>query len=165
MEAKSNIKPLERFKIENIKNGHCTVFFFANIIEQEEKDEIMYSYDMYVIETFYRKNLQEDIENNYNTWLDFAKQQEYDKLALEIRDKRNKLLEETDKEMCLDRLDLKLPSELSANTLLVGMKQFFNTFSEIFNGKIVKYRQELRNITKQEGFPYNVIWPTKDEEE
>lgn len=125
----------------------------------------MYSYNMLSIKVFYRENLEEDIESNYKTWLDFAKNQEYDKLAEEIRTKRNKLLEDTDKEMCLDRLNLKMPKELTASNLLTGITEFFEGLANIFNGSMAKYRQELRDITKQKDFPYSVIWPTKDEEE
>lgn len=170
MLTESNVKPLEKFKIEDIKNGKCTVYFFANITEHErqkenEQIEKIFNYDMYKLQISYRENLQADIEDNYSTWLEFAKQKEYDQKAIEIREKRNKLLEETDKEMCLDRLNISIPNELTATTLLTGVKEFFEGIASIFNGKIAKYRQELRDITKQKGFPYNVVWPTKDEEE
>ena len=128
-------------------------------------DQKIFVYDMYILETKNQNNLKERIKNNYDMWLDFVKQKEYDKLAEEIRTKRNKLLEDTDKEMCLDRLNLKMPKELTASNLLVGMTEFFEGLANIFNGNMAKYSQELRDITKQEGFPYNVIWPTKDEEE
>lgn len=119
---------------------------------------------MLSIKVFYRENLEEDIESNYKAWLDFAKNQEYEKLAEEVRTKRNRLLEETDKEMCIDRLNLQLPENLTAASLLSGVKQFFEGISNIFNGEIAKYRQELRDIPEQEGFPYNVVWPKKGEE-
>lgn len=174
MKTQSTIKP-QNYKIEDRENGKVAVYFFTNIqaIEKkeqeqettEQEEQKMYSYDMYVIELQKQNNLEERIKNNYDMWLDFVKQKEYDKLAEEIRTKRNKLLEDTDKEMCLDRLNLNLPTELSATTLLAGVKQFFDAFSDIFNGKMAKYRQELRDITKQKDFPYSVIWPTKDEEE
>lgn len=170
MLTESNVKPLEKFKIEDIKNGKCTVYFFANITEHEKQKENeqtkkVFNYDMYKLPISYRENLQADIEDNYNTWLEFAKQKEYDQKAAEIREKRNKLLEETDKEMCLDRLNLKMPEELTASNLLAGIKEFFEGLTNIFNGSMAKYRQELRDITKQKDFPYNVVWPTKDEEE
>ena len=174
MKTESTIEP-QKYKIEDRENGKVAVYFFTNIqaIEKkeqeqettEQEEQKMYSYDMYVIELQKQNNLEERIKNNYDMWLDFVKQKEYDKLAEEIRTKRNKLLEDTDKEMCLDRLNLNLPTELSATTLLAGVKQFFDEFSDIFNGKMAKYRQELRDITKQKDFPYSVIWPTKDEEE
>ena len=92
--------------------------------------------------------------------MEFAKKCEYEKLAAKIRERRNELLKETDKEMCLDRLNITIPEELTATNLLVGVKQFFEGMSNIFNGKMAKYRQELRDITKQQGFPYNVVFPT-----
>lgn len=174
MKTESTIKP-QNYKIEDRENGKVAVYFFTNIQtiekkqnEQEEtsqEKQKMYSYDMYVIEIQKQDNLEERIKNNYDMWLDFVKQKEYDKLAEEVRSKRNKLLEETDKEMCLDRLNLNLPSEITTITLLSSVKQFFEGMTSIFNGSMAKYRQELRDITKQPDFPYNVIWPTKDEEE
>ena len=119
---------------------------------------------MYILETKNQNNLKERIKNQYDIWLEFARQKEYDLKAAEVREKRNKLLEETDKEMCLDRLNLQLPTELTAVNMLSNIKQFFESFSDIFNGSMAKYRQELRDITKQQGFPYNVVWPTKEEE-
>lgn len=116
---------------------------------------------MYVINPYYRSNLQKDIEENYQLWLDFAKQQEYDKLAEKMREKRNKLLEETDKEMCLDRMNIDMPEEITMTTIVTGIRQFFTSLKGIFNSDMAKYRQELRDITKQEGFPYDVTFPEK----
>ena len=88
---------------------------------------------------------------------------------MQIREKRNELLKETDKEMCLDRLNISIPEELTASNLLNGVKNFFQGISNIVNGEMAKYRQELRDITKQEGFPYDIKFPknpnTKDESE
>jgi hypothetical protein len=169
MQTESNIKPLERFKIENIRNGHCTVFFFTNITEEQrnqdgEDEKVTYVYDMYTIKTFYRTNLQEDIEANYDEWLNLAKQEEYDQLASEVRAKRDKLLEETDKEMCIDRIGLEIPDDINATNLLSTVKSIFKTLKNSISNDTAKYRQELRDLTKQEGFPYNVEWPTKDKE-
>lgn len=166
MQVESNIKP-NKFNIENLGNGKSTVSFYDNIVKQEvtqldsEETTIKYVYDLYKIEIYNRENLQEEIERRFESWLEFAKDCEYEQLAANIRAKRNKLLEETDKEMCIDRLNLNLPTELSTTTLLAGVKQFFNAFSAVFNGKMAKYRQELRDITKQPEFPYNVVFPQK----
>lgn len=170
----SNIRPEKNFSIENIENGKCTVLFFDDIQEekqesinmenQETVEKNVYSYDIYSIEVPYREKLKEVIESDISNWLKDVKQKAYDKAAEEIRQKRNKLLEETDKEMCLDRLNLKMPEELTASNLLSGIKEFFEGLTNIFNGKIAKYRQELRDITKQEGFPYNVVWPKNEDQ-
>ncbi len=170
----SDIRPEKNFSIENIENGKCTVLFFDDIQEekqestnmenQETVEKNVYSYDIYSIEVPYRENLEEVIESDISNWLKDVKQKAYDKAAEEIRKKRNKLLEETDKEMCLDRLNLKMPEELTASNLLSGIKEFFEGLANIFNGKMAKYRQELRDITKQKGFPYNVVWPKNEDQ-
>lgn len=167
MKVESDLKPVNSFDIENIQNGKCDVVFYTNIKEketesqEENKKAIIYEYEIYRINVDYREGIKEKIKSSYQKWLDFAKKVESDELAKEIREKRNKLLEETDKEMCLDRLDLKLPTDLTMTNIISGLKQFFDGFSNIFNGDMAKYRQELRDITKQEGFPYNVRFPNK----
>lgn len=107
---------------------------------------------MYVIDRYYRETLQADIEENYQIWLDFAKQQEYDELAKEIRAKRDKLLAETDKEMLLDRLRIDIPKNITMTTIVTNIKQFFESLNSIFNSDIAKYRQALRDIPQQERF-------------
>lgn len=169
MQIESTIKP-SKFKIDEVENGKCTVLFFDNIVEQSTESEnkesvIKYVYDMYKVAAQYRENLAEEIENNYEKWLEFAKKEEYENLAEEIRAKRNELLKDTDKEMCIDRLNLNFPDNLSMTNIISSLKDFFDGFASISKSNIAKYRQELRDITKQEGFPYNVKWPTKDKEE
>ena len=123
--------------------------------------ETVYSYDMYVINPYYRENLQTDIDTNYQIWLEMAKNQEFDKLAQEIRAKRDELLAETDKEMVLDRLKLNMPEDISMTNIVQGIKEFFTSLKEIFNSEWAKYRQSLRDIPQQPGFPYDVVWPEK----
>lgn len=170
----SNIKPEKNYDIQNIENGKCTVLFFDNIQEERQEvstleseettEKIIYSYDIYSIEVAYRENLAERIETNIEKWLNAVKEKDYNEVAAEIRKKRNELLAETDKEMCIDRLGLKFPTDLSMTNIISSLKDFFDGFANISKSNIAKYRQELRDITKQEGFPYNVIWPTKDKE-
>ena len=62
---------------------------------------------------------------------------------------RNKLLELTDKEMSLDRLGLDIRNTI---TLLA-------TLGTIFAGEWAVYRQALRDIPQQDGFPFDVVWP------
>lgn len=169
MQVESSIEPKVKFEIENHVNGKVDVVFFCNIKKVKDEECTKYKYDTFRICIQYRSDIQEEIEKNYNNWLDFAKDCEYEKLAAEIREKRNELLKETDKEMCLDRLNISIPEELTASNLLNGVKNFFQGISNIVNGEMAKYRQELRDITKQEGFPYDIKFPknpnTKDESE
>lgn len=74
-------------------------------------------------------------ENNIDITIGQISKEE---LAATIRERRNKLLEETDKDCLSDR-------EPSSD--------------------IITYRQALRDITKQDNFPYGVKWPTKPTDE
>lgn len=171
----SDIKPEKKFSIENIENGKCTVLFFDNI--QEEIQEVsnlenensetkkVYSYDVYTLETSFRDNLDEAIEKNIDKWLKDVKEKDYNEVAAEIRTKRNELLKESDAEMCIDRLGIEIPETINATNLLTVVTSVFKGIGSILNNNMSKYRQELRDITKQEGFPYKIVWPTKDKEE
>ena len=111
----------------------------------------------------YRESIEDTIEKNLEAWLKSIKDIDYVIAAAEMRKKRDELLKETDKEMCLDRLNIKFPQELSMTNILTGLKEFFDGFSSISNGKIAKYRQALRDVPQQEGFPYNIKWPNKED--
>lgn len=145
MKTESFSKPSKKYIIEEPIKGRCRILFFDNITEeqrqQEDKEVIVYIYDMYVINPYYRSNLKEDIEANYQLWFDMAKQQEYDTLAEEIREKRDKLLAQTDWTQMIDTALSKEEQE-----------------------RYKKYRQALRDIPEQEGFPYNIDWPEKTTE-
>lgn len=131
----SNSKPDENFIIENIRNGKCVVYFFENV-EEVQDEEISYKYDLYRIEVTYRDNLQETIENNYEKWLAFAKDSDYERAAAEVRKRRDELLNTTDWTQMRD-----------------------NSLSKEEMKKYQAYRQTLRDIPQQEGFPYDVVFP------
>lgn len=174
MKVESNLRPENKFEIENIINGKCDIVFFDNIqeIEATEENEKKYSFDTYRLKANYRdeleKELNDDIEK-YKEWLQLAKDTEFNELATIIREKRNKLLQESDKYMCLDRLGIEIPENITTGTIISVVKKFFEGLGESINGNYAKYRQALRDITKQEGFPYNVEFPiepnTNDERE
>ena len=141
--AESTIKP-NNFIVEE-ENDKSIVSFFDNIVESETTNETedgestttKYTYDIYTIELRSRDNLETEIEANYDKWLEFVKSKDYEETAAEVRAKRDKLLTDTDWTQCSD-------TALSDE--------------EVENYKI--YRQALRDITAQEGFPYNVVFPT-----
>ncbi len=174
MKVESNLKPENKFEIENIIDGKCDIVFFDNVqeIEAIEENEKKYSFDTYRLKANYRdeleKELNDDIEK-YKEWLQLAKDTEFNELATIIREKRNKLLQESDKYMCLDRLGIEIPENITTGTIISVVKKFFEGLGESINGNYAKYRQALRDITKQDGFPYNVEFPiepnTNDERE
>ena len=168
----SDIRPEKNFSIENIENGKCTVLFFDDIQEESQEinnaenneltKKVMYSYDVYTLEIRYRENLLEEIEKDIDKWLKLAKDTDYKEVAAKVREERDKLLQETDAEMCLDRMGLEMPEGTSSFTSWIN---FLKTLATAITGKMAKYRQELRDITKQPGFPYDITWPTKQKEE
>lgn len=134
----SSERPAHLFEVENIRNGYCTVLFFTNIDElTDEEGNTYYEYDLYVLDKVnYRDTLESAIEANYEEWLNMAIQNDYDTAAKEVRTKRDSLLNGSDWTQVAD-------------TALSEQKQ------EAYR----IYRQALRDVPEQEGFPYEVLWP------
>ena len=131
MKTQSNTKPNPL----TIKNTDKAILIFSeNITVEETEDGLLYGYDEYRLTVPNATNLEKRVTDNFDTWLVKAKQEEYDKLASEARAERNRRLAETDYTCLADRQ----PS-----------------------AAVIAYRQELRDLTKQEGFPYKIIWPEK----
>lgn len=143
MKAESNIKP-NKFEIENIIDNKCDIVFNTNITEEkirgDEEITKKYVYDTYRLRANYRPNLEQILTNEegYKKWLKLAKDTEYKEFAKKIRAKRDELLAETDWTQVTD-------------TVLTKEKQ----------EEYKIYRQELRDITKQQDFPYDVAFPDK----
>ena len=79
--------------------------------------------------------------------------------SLLIRRKRNVLLSKTDNEMSLDRLQLTVPRGI----LFSDWLKFFQQIAQLLTGDMAQYRQALRDIPQQEGFPFDVKFPEKPE--
>ena len=71
----------------------CEVRLTENVEQIETEEDTFYKYDEYTFETTYREGLQEKIENNFELYLDFAKEKEKDVKRAEIL----KQLEQLDK--------------------------------------------------------------------
>ena len=74
---------------------------------------------------------------------------------------RNKLLEESDNRMTLDRLGLSVPSGSTFTAWLT----FLRGLGEVLVGSWATYRQQLRDLTKQAGFPFDISFPTPPDSE
>ena len=66
-----------------------------------------------------------------------------------VRKIRNKLLDNSDKEMSLDRLGLDVSSAA----------KFIASLAAIFTGEWAVYRKALRDLPEQQGFPFHVDFP------
>lgn len=159
MKSESNKRPATA-EIEMLTNGMADVILRENVTEQNNNGEIFYTYDEYRLTVPYRKNLSKNVNNRLNEWMTSAKNAEYSKLAAEIRAKRDKLLAESDKWMVFDRLGLEIPDSIDISEWI----GFFRSLGNVLVGEWAKYRQALRDITKQPGFPFDVTFPEKPDE-
>lgn len=84
-----------------------------------------------------------------------CEEQNEEEAAALVRKIRNKLLDNSDAQMSLDRLGL----DTSTAT------KFIASLSKIFTGAWAVYRQALRDLPTQAGFPFNVTFPTPPDSE
>ena len=73
-----------------------------------------------------------------------------DRAAEMARKIRNRMLDKSDAQMSLDRIGLNTSSTTA----------FLTSLKNIFDNDWAVYRQHLRDITAQEGFPFNIDWGT-----
>lgn len=164
MKAESYIRP-PLFSVSE-SDDKAIIRFAVNVVEKTikeegEEEQTVYEYDSYSLTVKNRPDLEKDIGSNYDEWLKKAKQIEYDELAAEVRTKRDALLADTDKDFVLDRINLNIPEKVTASTMLNAVKDIFAVLGTVCSGEMAKYRQALRDMPEQEGFPYNVKFPAK----
>ena len=147
MKVRSEERPVERYEIQG--EGERVTLILNDLASVDEVDG-MYEWQQYYAELM---NNAEQIAENIEELFELAKQKEYDELAEKVREKRNKLLQESDAYMCLDRLNLDTSSAI----------KFLASLKNIFQNNYATYRQALRDITDQPGFPYDVEFPEKPE--
>ena len=99
-----------------------------------------------------KAELEETLKAAYAAACEERNEEEAAALARKIR---NKLLDNSDAQMSLDRLGL----DLSSAT------KFFTSLSKIFKGAWAEYRQALRDLPTQAGFPFNVEFPKPPDSE
>ena len=138
MKANGSISP-PALSFEHRFDGMAEMRFRESITDsKDEKGNTIYSYDEYVFTIPDRDGLEKIVQDNLPVWLAYAKQQETDNQAQAVRDKRDKLLADTD---WTQTDDAPLSSEDKES--------------------VRKYRQALRDITAQSGFPQKIVWPEK----
>lgn len=161
--TESTIRPLN-FRIGDHKGNLIEVVFFDDIEEDKRTSEdgteqTVYLYYEYTINIVNRDDIESYINDNYETWLQMAKDNFIASKSAEIRAIRDKLLADSDKHVLIDRLGIEIPETINAATMLSVIKDLFSSLGNILNGDWSKYRQELRDITKQPNFPYDVEFP------
>lgn len=104
-----------------------------------------------------KAELMETLQDAYSRACEEQDEESAAELARRIR---NKLLENTDNRMTFDRLGLSVPSGYTFAAWLT----FLKALGDILVGSWASYRQALRDIPEQAGFPFNVEFPTPPEE-
>lgn len=157
MKNESNVKP-KALEIER-HGEHAEVILREDVTEAIRNGETVYAYEEYRLTVPNRENLLQTVEEAKEKWLEKAKNAEYDALASAVREKRDRLLAETDARMCLDRMGLEAPT----GTTFSAWLSFLSGLGKVLSGEWARYRQALRDLPEQEGFPYHVEFPTTPE--
>jgi hypothetical protein len=86
-----------------------------------------------------------------------CEEQNAEDAAMFARKIRNKLLENSDNKLALDRLGLVAPS----GSTFTAWLSFLKALGNVLTGAWAKYRQALRDLPDQPGFPFNIEFPTE----
>ncbi len=112
-----------------------TLHLYDNLAEVECDEHVEYEGDLYITKT----NLtQAEVEEQFDTLLEIEKEKYKKYMAKVVREKRNKLLQNAD--------------------ILVNIA----TDTGVGEAEARAYRQALRDVPEQEGFPLNVVWPIQE---
>ena len=106
------------------------------------------------------ENIREQLYDAMTSAYEKAKEDQDEETASDLVKKiRDFLLSNSDKEVVLDRLIPDAPSGTTFAAWLAWLK----SFSSIKDSPWAISRQQLRDITKQPGFPFNIEFPEKPE--
>lgn len=105
-----------------------------------------------------RSEMDDVLEKAYSVAVD---EQDEDRAAELARKIRNKLLDASDKHCTFDKILPTAPDGTSFTDWLAWLK----TLANVANNSWGVYRQSLRDLTAQEGFPFSIEWPKHPEEE
>lgn len=150
-----------------LPNGNAVVSFYdvVEIIPSTAETEARYICTVYSMETRKTLDLERRINANMEVWKQKAISAAREECAAAVRAARDALLAASDQRMTLDRgLNLKLPDNVTAATMLTAFKDIIKGFKDALSGDWANYRKALRDLTTQEGFPFNVIWATPPNE-
>lgn len=137
MKDTSNTRP-EAVTIERLDDGRACVSLCTNITETQDGEGAgpVYTYDRYTMETQWQSDLENRVWGALQRWVEHARAIEAARLAAEVRAERDRLLAGCD---CTQIADF--PTSEEARTQWAA------------------YRQALRDVPQQEGFPWAVEWP------
>lgn len=121
-------------------------------MERIEVDTLQRIRRIEVITDQLRSEMDDVLRNAYEKAVEAGDEEGAADLARRIRDK---LLAETDKECVLDRM---LP-EAPSGTTFTSWLSWLRDLAAVRMNAWGTYRQALRDITAQQGFPMDITWP------
>lgn len=146
--------PLE---ITKCGNGMALVRFRLNITDctqdPEDPDFMAEEYSLTLPDS---TTLADRIRANWELYTQRAVGLDKEQMAALVRERRNRLLRESDAVVALDRLGLSIPEAI---TTFSSVKAVFEALRNAATGPWAQYRQALRDIPAQPGFPYEVEFP------
>lgn len=97
-----------------------------------------------------------DLEANGPAWLEAVKSRADAEQAVSVRAERDRRLQASDTYMLLDRQGIQAPE--SGKTFAAWLA-FLQGLAQMLSGAWAAYRQALRDLPRQPGFPWQVEWP------
>ena len=95
-----------------------------------------------------------------------VEERDEDRAAELARKMRNKLLDDSDKYNTVDRVfNFDLPETISTTNVISAVKALIEGINGITANDWSVYRQHLRDITDQPGFPFDIDWGTAPDAE
>ncbi|MBR1584750.1 MAG: phage tail assembly chaperone [Clostridia bacterium] len=145
----------------------CQITLADNIkpAPASEDGEERFTADLYTVTVTKTPDLEQRVRGNLRAFLNDAKIADAILTAHEVREKRDALLRASDAHLALDRFGITLPDKITATSMLTALTGLVDGLKKLINGDWAKYRQALRDLPKQPGFPHNVTWPTPPDDE
>ena len=148
----------------NREGDRAVIIFYTDVQEvQREDGSSAWEAVSWTYESSWIDNIIDRITEDPAAWLAEAQAEAYTEAAAKVRSLRDKLLTESDAMTQLDRLGMDLPDKVTATTMLSVFKEILTALWSITKGAIGQYRQALRDLPEQPGFPFDIDWPNKPE--
>ena len=164
MRIKTELSERPPVFIVNREGDRAVIIFYTDIKEiQREDGETAWEAVSWTLETSWQDDIAARIGADVSSWLTLAQNAATTEAAAKVRSLRDKLLTESDAMTALDRFGMDLPDKVTATTMLSVFKEILTAIWKITNGSIGQYRQALRDVPEQPGFPFDIDWPNKPE--
>ena len=142
----------------NREGQKAAIVFYTDVVEKQRDDgETVFEAVSWTMEVPWTDAIEARISGNLAAWLALAQQDATAVAAAAARAVRDQLLKDSDASMALDRLGLDVPS----GTTFTAWLSFLRGLGSVLTGAIAQYRQALRDLPNQPGFPFEIDWPEK----